>query len=222
MLFATRRAPVVAHVFNHAQHVHPQFRGVANRLLHDVRGHFRRRRHHNRAGKVGKETRQHGRFIRGSTRGKISQQIIQVAPDHIGEEFPNHVHFHEAQPHRAQIHRAFPSNRRGVTEQEIHGSHFDAIGTFRRPCPFRCDLHAFAVHPQHPGHAGTIEVHVNDPDRRTLPCPRQRQIDRRHALADPAFAAHHHDLLLDPGHAVLNLPGLPGDLLNNLRVVGIV
>ena len=78
-----------------------------------------------------------------------------------------------------------------------------------------------AGHSQHAGDARAIKIDIQQADFRALARKREGQIDGRHAFADSAFAAHHDQLVLDPGHAGLHLPHLVGDLLNDLRVVRI-
>ena len=78
------------------------------------------------------------------------------------------------------------------------------------------------MHPQHARHAGSVEVHIEQADFVAEAGQRQRQVHRRHALADAAFAAHDHELVLDPGHAGLDLLHLLGDLLDDLGVVAVL
>ena len=76
-------------------------------------------------------------IIGHGTRRQIGQEIIQLSPHDIGQEFPNHIHFHQAEPHGAQIHWSLPTHGRGIVEEKIHRGHLDAEGTDRGLRPFR-------------------------------------------------------------------------------------
>src|SRR5215203_3538306 len=75
---------------------------------------------------------------------------------------------------------------------------------------------------EHPRYAGAIEIHIEQPNLGTLPGKGQSEIDGRHALTDPALAAHHHELMLNAGHAGVDLLGLLGNLLDDFGVVRIL
>jgi hypothetical protein len=75
---------------------------------------------------------------------------------------------------------------------------------------------------QHARHTRPVEVDVQESDFRSAPGERQPEVDRGHTFADPAFAAHHDQLILDAGHPGLDLSHLVGNLLDDLGVIRIL
>ena len=78
------------------------------------------------------------------------------------------------------------------------------------------------MHPEHARHAGAIEIHVQHADLVSEAGQRQSQVHGGHALPHAALPAHDHELVLDAGHALLDLPCLLRDLLDDFRVVGVL
>ena len=144
----------------------------------------------------------HGHLLRereldvAGARRQVDDQVVEVAPPGLREQLLE----------RLGDHRPAPDHRRVRLDQEAHAHRLQAVAFHR--------LHGLAVaRGRAPGDAEherlrrAVDVGVEHADGGALGGERQREVDRRGALAHAALARGHRDDVLDPRdelHAALH------------------
>ena len=190
--FPARWAGKAAHVFNDAKDRHLDLLHHPDAAPRDLEADILRCGDDNCPGQR-KALRQRQLRV-ASARRQIEHQKIQCAPFDF-----QHEHLQVFRHHRTAQNGGFV-----VTRQHPHRDHLDAMRLRRDYFARRRQRGGLAgLDPQHPRHAGAIEIGVHQPDRRTLRRQGQGEVGADSAFTYTALAAGHGNDLAEARHATV-------------------